>query len=431
MSVSPQNLLQPNNAYVQNWQSVITVNGTEVNCYGWEVDVGTYGQLGKATFHTTVSQLVANNVSLTNFGSGVRVSLTANGTLVFGGRYLCGMPVFHEDEFSFSARDFSAVLFDTKRSLAALGTPQSYQNQTVSQLVRQICLQFGAGSILNTDINITNDPLVGNIFNAQGAAGNGGANMSTYPRTMWNLLVMLARSVGAQIYTTPDQTLHFVDANVGANLQFSWMPPPTGASTGGLGQANPILLLEGLHQPDQNKNFIVIVKSHHGPLVQDWISTVTVTNQAIQTAGGKTVPAGFYTGSNGVRARGALAGAPLGIPVYEFRRDGLTQDGVQAAAAGLARDIAEKFLILTATVDGNLNILPNQQVNIAEVVPGSLLGFAQLPLFISDVKHHYMTPQDEGIGTQGFLTTMKLITIPPTTNPTTNDDFEQNLGGGI
>lgn len=396
----------PKTTYNQIWENQIRVGDRELNCFSWSVDVGTYGQIGKVSAKTTVSLLRAAGITLDTLASnanGGKIPLTVsvNGNTIFTGTYLHGFYAFHADEVEIWGRDLSAVLFDTKRSVASIG----YENTTVSQFISNICSRFG----VPLSISIENNPYVGTVFESSGQQ-MGGSSMATYPQPLWNLIVFLVKQTGAQIYTTADGMLHVVSApTTPITTRYSWLATPGEFEN----SIHPILMLDVLHQPERNKNFAVVFISHHAQQVAFYTHTVTVAGEDIETPGIKTIPAGFYKGNVGQQIQSALSSRGLGIPVFEFRQDGLTQDAVRANAEGIAKLIAQKLFVMHAVIDGNPNLLPNQQIQIFESQPGSLLGFASKQMFISELRHSCGIPQGHDISNDGFLTTMKLLSLPP------------------
>lgn len=411
------------------FESTITIGQYNIPTYSWHVERGAYGQLGNADVHTSMAAMKAAGISYSDLSqqNETPVSLTLNGEKVFGGSYLHGFLQAEADEFHFVCRDFGGILFDTKRSLVDL----NIQNQHVSDLVRQIINRFGNG--LTPEINITNDPFVGNVLNE-------GAVAITYPQTMWNLLNYLARSVGATISTTPDRIFKFETITATASdIIYTWRANPAQANSfvgpvTGNNQQKPIMNLQFTHQPARNRNFSVVVVSHHQQSCVQTVETVTVAGQNIQVAGTpKGVKAGYYTGVAGAQLKNALSTAGNGIPIYQYAISGLKPDECRSRAQAIAEDIARRLLIANMKVDGNQAVQPLQQIQIGETVAGDLLGFADQALYITGVDHYFDQPQHEGYDeSSGYWTGIKALTVPPVANP--GQEIEQGgegLGGGI
>lgn len=408
---------------IQIYETSFTIAGHNIPAFRGKVSIGSYGQLGTAEVHTSLAALKAQKIDFPALSSAnnLPVNVSLNGKRIFGGTYMYGYYTPHNDEAHLVCRDYAGALFDSKRSIAEL----NIQNQHVSDLVQQICQQFGDG--LTAQINIQNDPLVGTIL-------NDGAVSVTYPQSMWQLLNFLARQVGASIYTTEDQILVFESQIAGAaNTVYTWRARPDqlglflGPATG-TNSARPIKDLEFLHQPARNRNFSVVVVSHHQQTCVQTVSTVTVAGQNIQNVAPKSIPAGYYSGQFGKTLSNILNTKGNGIPIYLFNESGLTPAQCQDRAQSIAQNIARRLLVVTLLVDGNQDIKPLQQIQIGEAIQGDLLGFADQALYISGVDHHFDMPQGEDLSEAGFWTTIKALTVPPVANPLSNNDVGELTG---
>jgi len=396
-----------------------------VPTFAWTISQGTYGKLGTAVIESSVVDFQNNQINLDNLnavagvtaGGHIPVSVTINGKTVFGGNYCFGHYTFHDNHIEITCRDFASALFDTKRSLADL----NYNQQTVSQMITQFAQYV---SLPTPDIQISNDPIVGTVFDAVGLT-TGGVTYNTYPRPLWEIAQFLAKWVGAQIYTDPQGVIHVHDLPTGGTTrQYQWFVDPQAAAAD---FQLPVLEYEVLHQPERNKNFSVIVKSHHGQRAQDYMHTVTVNGQSVTLSGNKTLGAGFFSANGGgVQARSVLSAAQNGIPTLIFRYDGLIQSEVQAKAEGIAREIAKRLFVNTIKVDGDPTLKPLEQITIIEGQQGTTLGFAQKQLYISEVIHNFRMPENITHGS-GFSTTIKALTFPPGASDVDPD----TLAGGL
>ncbi len=398
----------------------LTMQGRRLLFTSASVDVGTYGQIGKSHIVTTATQLQRAGIdlpALTN-GSprGIDIQLTVNNQTLFGGLYLHAYYRLERDEVEIWSRDYSGILFDTKRSLADL----NYQNVHVSDLVDQICRKFN----LRSFIRIHNDPLVGTVTDQS-------AVMNTYPQPLWSLLVFLARYTGAQIRMTVNGVLHFEDPDPNPTGRlYGWMFPPAADFLGPAAtRPLPIMRLELIHQPQRNKNFTVFVVSHHQQSTVTTTQHVTVLGDDIPISRQRTIKAGFYSGSAGQQVRQITGARALGLPVFEFRKDGLRPQDVQDYAQSLAREIAMKLLITTAVVGGNGDLQPGDRFVMQEGQDGALLGFNNIPQYITGVSQHLEVPQDDEIATEGWLTTIKALNLPPAQGETSPEELQNMLGG--
>lgn len=376
---------------------VLTLGGSEVDCFYWRVEKGTYGKLGNVVAKTSLSWLNAKSVDIGGLQKAkdkVPVSVLLNGDTVFGGVYTQAFYDANADEVEIHCRDYAGALFDARRSLADL----QLDNIKVSELVQKIAQQFK----YDTDVQISNDPLIGTIL-------DNSSKYATSPRPLWGLLVYLARQVGANIHCDDDGKLIMHDEATGKTQNWIWGSQPSNNSS----DKTPILKLKWLHQPERNKNFSVIVRSHHQQSTEITIGHASIAGEEIQIEGQKNIPAGFYTGADSAKFKSQTTTAGLGIPIYYYTgKDGLKASEVQASAEGIAREIAKRLLVVDATIDGDGSVEPNMQLNI-EDQSNQLLGFANQQLFISQVSHEFHMQDSESVGEEGVKTTVKALTTPP------------------
>lgn len=424
---SQQNIDQFGPQNNQIWDVSILLNNQSVPIMNFKVESGAYGKIGTASITTSIRALKDNNINIntinnsTVLGNYTPLTIQINNQTIFGGYYFHGMYEFAEDIATIVARDYSAPLFDTKASIASL----NYQNATVSSIVQQIANQFN----MSYFIQISNDPPVGTIVDQQLA----GAVLTTYPQPLWNILVLLARASGAQVYTDPGGVLNFVDITYqrGSIHTYWWKPTPSTASSSavpfsplsnvaGNSYLTPMLDLHVLHQPQRNQNFSVVVISGHQQSTQTSVQVVTVAGQNITLPGGGTLPRGTYKASgSGASSASLLSSRKLGIPIYYSRFDGLTPTQAQARAQSIAQDIATRLFVHTGLVDGDPTLLPTCQVQVMELPATNdqtpLLGFAPITLTVQSVTHTFNMPQGDSLGGEhdGFLTQFKAMNLPP------------------
>ncbi len=398
----------------QFWESNIEIGGYTLPSFEWTVDAASYGQLSHSTVRTTISALQRYKInvpSLNGASSRVPAKITMNGQTIFGGTYRHGFFDFDRDEAEFFLRDYAAILFDTKRSIADI----KYDGVTVKEFISNLTEEFGnvPGGLTGVNIDIESNPLVGTVF-AQTGLVQGGSSMSTYPRPIWDLIVLIAKWIGANVFTTPEGILNFIQTPKNPIIQqYTWMQGPDQAvdvTTRNV-QFNPILKLNVMHQPENNQNFNVVVISHTQNDVQWTSQTTTAIGEDFGDTGIKPK---LYSGADGVKVQSLLSSRGLGIPTYYFPIDGLTADQAQSRADAIASEYAKRLYVVNAVVDGNPEIRPLQQFLINEGEAGSLIGFAQKPLYISGVRHSFSMPQGDSLAHDGFQTTIKNLTLPPT-----------------
>ncbi len=428
----------------------ILFNDIPMPAYGWSVELGTYGQLARATIRTTVSKLSKAKINLKQLAaqstSPIDVGIMLNGDKVFGGYYHLAHGSLHENEVELVCRDYASVLFDTKRSLAdlaqqiaisgfnpaeqdlfALGllpSPIPSASLTVGQLIAGIG-QIGGFASQHLNLNVPPAILSLPVGVTRSDAPTG--VLATVPESLWLLLVFIARMTGCTIYTTPDKILTFEDIVLGRNPHaYSWMLTPAQLAQN-RPAAPPVLHLDFLHQPTRNKSFSSIATTHDPKTTGTTTANTIVIDGETFNLGG--VPRGTYTASAAGQVRGILSARGLSIPIYQSFKNGYNKSDINALSEGNASDIASKLVVWTAVVSGDLSIKPLDQVVISEGVRGAMLGFSGDLFYANSVSHHFNVPQGEAVGHDGFLTTMKLLNIPPPSVSQTQLDNLVNNGG--
>lgn len=384
--------------------TAINFNGTQLPVYGWSVEVGTFGQIGHASIHTTGTALVRAGVLLGPLTQGnnvrVPVQIQCNGEIIFTGVYFAGFPMFGEDEVEITVRDYTSILFDIKRSLASL----DYKNQKVVTILAQIAKI--AQLSINVSISSQNNIFLGALTDQENV-------MANQVDTLWNLVVFLARLTNSSVYCTPDGTIVFTDSvNSGTVHNYYWKNKfrSNSLTAGPESDSPPLKDLSAIHQPARNQNFSVMVFSHHQQTTETSISTVTMAGENIAVSSQHTVQKGFYTGVAAGQVKGLLSARGLGVPIYEFHaKDGMKPEEVQAMAEAYARDIAQHLIVATAIAPGNVKIRPNDRLNIQSKFTEDVLGLDFSNLFIKSVTHTWHMHNGDGVGNVGYLTTMKAL----------------------
>jgi len=431
----------------QIYNATITIGGLTCPCYQWNTDIGTPNQLGRGEIHTSIVALEVSGINLgvlnkiVGSGNNIPISIAVNNVTLFGGYYLFGSYEHDMDEAHIAFRDYSCVLFDSKTSIATLGT----SNQTVQSLITEICTNKGLNALINLPAEVGSQS-VGVLFNTLGVA-QGGTNFGSYPKTYWSVLTLLASFCSAIVYTVPTATLSGalpsgLNGATPGTLVFEsqpsppvvnrlfWMPTPP---IGGVGpMPTPIRKLRTLHQPQRNTNFVVIVKSYYAPACEISVSSVTVIGQDTLNSAGQVIPSGTYSqNGTGAQIRQAIqSSGTQELLEYEFRFDGLNAAATLQRAQVLANIISSKLFIQTATLDFDSSLMPSQQVVIVpEVGSVGLIGFQAPTMTITGVSHAMNIGQGDGVGEDGLITIIKMLSLPPVGNPLTVEQVGQLLGG--
>jgi hypothetical protein len=431
--------------------SNIQIGNFVVPCFAWTVDIGSYGQLGKAVVHTSIAMLRQVGINLNTLNSQVQGStassntppsnnnipclISVNGATIFGGYYTHGHFMFgmHSSTAEILIRDYSCVLFDSKTSIVDL----TYEGVTINDFVTQVCALKGLQPVVTSTLGA--NKLVGTAFVDIGLANSQGVINSSFPQSLWSLVVLLARSINAQVYTLPANPVSFAPGLLGGvnqnpntpgmlvfedvpsnpkSYSYTWKSAPV--LNGPLPQ--PIMDIQLLHQPQRNNNFSVMVRSYHTATTETSIGQVTSIGAPV-TVNSKNIAAGDYVGSAGANIRALLSNRALGIPLYEFFIPGLTASGVAEKAQAIASEISMRLFVANVLLDFNSDIMPGQQLIVNEETPGDLLGMAGQPLFIAGVRHSFEFPQGEEVGSTGMQTALKCLAQPRLQNALTPQEL--------
>lgn len=373
-----------------------------VKCQTLSVDVslGCYGSVGHAVASFSIKQLNALGINPMQLSGAINIFFNINGAQVhmFSGSITQVSIHYVSDEVSLFCRDGAGVLVDEKLNIADL----NYQNQTASELITQICAKY--------NITVSIAPNLSNLFVPQGSIFNYEAVYAQQPKEAWTIVNNLARSIGAHVYMTPDNVLN-IGASVETNNTATWQGSPTSEIT------NPILDLKVDTQLERNGSFIVNVYSYDNQTLQTILAQALVLNEQVPTSVGlQLVNPGFYTGQSAASTIASITD-PLGnIGVsrkYDFHFPGLTQQQAELEAQSIAHNISREMLIIQCVIDGNTSIRPYQQLSIVDNSSNNYLsGLAGNSYNITSVDHSLRVAQG-GASSQGYITSMKLLNVPP------------------
>lgn len=425
-------------------QIVATVNGSQVPLERLRVGGGSYGSAGHANMFTSQSALTAAKIDLYKIMAAatapveVTVTITDDAgvtTRVFGGEFVSHASNLDDDGVTIAARDWAGQLIDQKRVLtrivsaaeatvAPLAPGQNpaaisvlTQNQQISAIVSAIAQQFGFAPVLNLTAG---NPVFGTLY------GAGDTVFTSAPQSLWSMLCLMARDLGYEVHVTPNRQLVFGTPGAGLPTQaFSYgvpaVPPPSGSAAAGSAAA-PTLPCRNLvlhHAARRNRTFRVLVLGYDPARAQ----TVTGRATAIGSdfAGEAGLKPGIWLGPDAATADAAIAGVGLTaaqaglssprseVPRYTFHIDGLTAAQAQIRAQGIAYDIAKRDIAATLQVDGLPTIGPMQTVTLSGAVPPEAAG---RNFYVHAYEHEFRMPQGGLSPDAGFLTNLRLLTLP-------------------
>lgn len=399
-----------------------------------DITSGSYGSAGHLTATTSITALAAAGIDLFSLTANapsppeVDLDVTMDGAApvrAFGGEHLHTRWNYDRDTVQVHARDWAGRLIDQRRvpttvvsaierTLAPLAPGQvsgaagvSNVNQTVGQIVTAIAAEFGLTPVLNLS----------------GAAGNPGygtvngstdATFVTVPQSNWEILNLMARDTGYEVYVTPNRQLVFGAAGAGLPaIALSWNVTPPPLPSGGparAGAANATVPCRDLnieHQPRRNATFRVVVLSYDPAKAQQTTGRATVISSAF--AGTAGVTPGIWTGNAALNADAALAQQQnVRVPLYTFRHDGLTAAQVTQRALAIATDIAKRELALSCEVDGLPSLLPTQPLSLAGPVDPA---FAGNRWYVNAFRHRFRM-RGGSAQVMGFLTELRALDLP-------------------
>ena len=400
----------------------LTVAGQAMPVMRVDVTSGAYGSAGHLTAETSIKALSAAGVDLYGITAGapappeVALDVTLDGggpVRAFGGEHFNTRWDYDADTVQIHARDWAGQLVDQRRvpttvvqaieaTLAPLAPGQtsgapgpSSVNQTVGQIVSAIAAEFGLTPVLNMS-GPAGNPGYGTVN------GSTDATFVTVPQSNWEILNLLARDTGYEVYVTPDKRLVFGVAGAGLSaLALSWNtnPVPPGAV--------PARALRIEHQPRRNATFRVLVLSYDPAKAQQTTGRATVVSGAFaDTAGLKP---GIWTGNDALTADATLANQQnVRVPLYTFRHDGLTTAQVAQRALAVATDIARRELALSVEIDGLPDLLPTTPLTLSGPVASA---FAGNQWYVTGYRHRFQmranSPQ-----AMGFLTEIRALDLP-------------------
>lgn len=425
-----------------------------------QIEGGAYGSVGDATIRVSMSALDAAGIDLFDIAAQapgstqVLVNVSQDGgapVRIFGGEYKSTAFDHDADQIVIHARSWAGVLADQKRVLTQIASAietataplvpgqvlnaqgVATENQKVGQIVTAIAAEFGFTPVLN--IQAANNPTFGALYGTSDTA------FVPSPRSLWEILVDLARDTGYEVYVTPNKALVFGAAGAGLT------PIALSYNVAASNQALPCGNLVIDHHPRRNSTFRVLVISYDAGRSQTTIGrTVFVSPEFAGSRGSVSVPtgnvitspsaagapttttaaatlqAGLQSGPAALRAEQIIASLNASqqqVPLYTFHVDGLSADQAQQRADAIATDIAKRHLILHCRTDGLPGILPTNPLRLSGAVRSS---FTANPWYVASYTHTIAMPKGQGDNqAAGWWTEITALDLPTTNLGSTSE----------
>jgi phage protein D len=373
--------------------SYITISGSGLDILSWDVEHGSDGSIGTFSGESSIAALRADGINLVQLARAAADGAPLNVYAGFDGDY---QTVFNgilekcewdwgADQVHIEGRDMAAVLTDSKN----VPTGINYKNQTISQIVTQICAQFNLPCQVSQTAQKAGPQMWGeNSYNP-------------HPQSYWSILQDLAGYVGYELFYSPDGFLYFGPPQAANSFNFAWMQQAS---------ANPqfpLLKLKTHYDPRNNSDFTVKVVSYHPQFAQHVSATATPTklNPSGSTKKQKSSSVGTSAGNTGPnKSTLGIPVSPNGKPVLIFRRDGLTAQAAQTRAQAIADDIAKRQIIQDGELWGLNTLRVHSNINIQCGSGTDLMGFESITYQVAKVSHRFSVP-DGGSG--GWCTSFK------------------------
>jgi phage protein D len=371
--------------------TAVMIAGEIFPVMSWKATLANQGNMGTFSAEGALSDLIASGLDV------IAASQDAEGAecdiyvgyddeteLIFSGVVdSCDLD-WDEDKFSVKGRDHSASFADGKQTMAKL----NYRNQTVGQMVQQICDEFGFDAEID-DPGIKAGPLM-----------NGEHSFNPQPRSYWNLLQELAENSGCECYMKPDQTLYFGKEKEESSITVNYGAPPESDAE------NPGWGLKVSYNPRNNSNIEVKALSYNSQTTESISASAKATQ--VKTGKGRKTKKSIGGRKRKVKATAKHSGSRAKHKsVHYIRCAGLTADQAQARCQGAADALAKRQIIVEMSIEGLTKMKIHSQVTLKETqIP--LYGFANIPLNVAEVNHEFTTPGD-GDSSGGFVTSFRAM----------------------
>lgn len=392
----------------------VLLDNKELLTQNWSVEVGVAGAIGKARLTTSRDMLKKAELSLNDLAEkdeAVELNIYATGfsgkeQKVFGGLYDRGKTKFGQNRVEIHAQDWASILVDSYQTFSEI----DYQNQTPSQIVKQIATLYGFESKV--------DPTPGGT--KAGVIFRQDASFTPKPNQPWRILQYLAKQIGFEIFITPHQEIVFKAPDLNAEkMELTWLADVLDK------EAIPIFELRTEDSPRRHKTFRVVVQSYHPspPQMTTGMAIVVGTEQIKQSGPTKVVGntiississnsihPGIYVGPAGAAVGSQLKDQLAKSPVYIFSQKGLKPDQAQQKAAAYAKEIVRRQFIAELEIDGYPEIVPQSPIVLREGEKGALDGYAGRNLAATSITHNYSMPSQSGGGS--FKTNLVALAVP-------------------
>jgi hypothetical protein len=406
----------PSVAYLPVVRSAVLLGGLPepVPVQSWTVTLGAYGSAGMVTATTAIlsqgdttlpTGLLALMQQQTQTTIDVYVGRvddptrwgTGDLTHVFSGLVDLTQWELETNTLTIRGRDWSSLLMDAR-------TNDTYGNMTPSAIATLFAQQVGLAP------QVTPWSTQAGFYYQRDTV-----HIGMIPRQKWDLLLYLARSIGFDVYVTPERQLYFgpPPAPSVPPVVFSWMTPDAP-----LGQS--LLTCKITHSPRRNQTFRVLVKSYHPKTTQVVTGDTIVLGVDVALPTTRTLRAGTYRGQGpaGSTVYNELAASLEGKPVFEFVIPGLTPQQAQDRAEAIAADIARRELVVDASTEGTPGLTTRSVIQFRGIehparpavwagIPG---GMDSRPFYPQRVVHRFTL--GPGATAAGFVTEFTALTIP-------------------
>jgi hypothetical protein len=347
----------------------VILNGTEMPVINWSCNLSSAGSISHFDVATSIKYLQTKGIDVfslvkNNFSSRIQIYVIKNDSqkLIFSGIVDQVEGEWHNDLLEIRGRDLSAILRDEFLALSDM----QYQNQPISEIVKQIAQKHGFGTSKITETS----QLAGTQYDAYQSQEY---TYSDRPRSFWRTLQLFAQECGFIVYVTPEADLYFGQPGKGSSHSYYWMPTALGAGKSGPSGQPAIKEISINQQARRYSNFTVnVFATDHNNNNQQAFAT---------TQDGK---------GNGV--------------VYNKHPFGLSPENAQQYADAIAADLKRRAITAEVLIDGDASLKVNDKVMFMAANAGDLFSVSNQQLTVAALTHSFQMASYESSEGQGFYT---------------------------
>jgi hypothetical protein len=352
----------------------VILNGTEMPVISWSCQLGSVGNIDSFEVTTSIKYLQSKGIDVfssvkDNFDSRIQIYIIQDDKqkLIFSGIVDQVEGLWHSDLLEIRGRDLSAVLRDEFQAPSDM----QYNNQPISEIVKQIAQKYGLGTGKITDTA----QLAGTQYDAYQSQEY---TFADRPRPFWRTLQLFAQECGFVMFVDQQGDLFFGKPGSGAQHTYYWRPTPQSAGKSGPGGQPACRELNIITQYRRYSNFTVNVFA-------------TDHNNNNQKAFAQSIDGK----GNGV--------------VYNRHPFGLTPENAQQYADAILADMKRRAVTINAMVDGDSTVNVNDRVTFMASNPGDLFSVNNQQLTVAGLTHSFaMATYESGEG-GGFYTHIDAI----------------------